>query len=97
MMRSAMTIAVALALGACAREQAGSTADTPIGAQTPESPVVPADVQTAAAVKRGIDAAPDKADSILSANGLTVAGFDSLMFRIAEDSVLRAAFASASR
>jgi hypothetical protein len=96
MIRSAMTVAVALALAACARDQAGSTADTAIGAQT-ATPAVPADVQTAAAVKRGIDAAPDKADSILSANGLTVAGFDSLMFRIAEDSVLRAAFASASR
>ena len=97
MMRSTMIVAVALVFGACARDQAGSTADTAIGAQTPSAPAVPPDVQTAAAIKRGIDAAPDKADSILSANGLTVAGFDSLMFRIAEDSVLRAAFASASR
>jgi hypothetical protein len=34
---------------------------------------------------------------VLTANGLTPAGFDSLMYRIAGDSALRAAYAAANR
>jgi hypothetical protein len=48
-------------------------------------------------VERGIQAAPTKADSVLAAHGLTAAGFDSLMYRIASDSSMRAALATARR
>ena len=95
MMRYAMILAGGLTLVACGQDRAGSTADTSAAAQTATAPAIPPEVQTAAAVRRGIAAAPDKADSVLAANGLTIAGFDSLMYRIAADSSLRAAFASA--
>ena len=54
-------------------------------------------VARAVAVARGIEANPAAADSILSANGLTAAGLDSLMYTIAEDSALAAAYATAMR
>ena len=92
-MRSAMILA-ALTLVACG-QKADSTGDTSAAPQTAAVPAVPPEVQKAVAVRSGIAAAPDKADSVLAANGLTVAGFDSLMYRIAADSALRAAFASA--
>jgi PBP1b-binding outer membrane lipoprotein LpoB len=91
MKRIAMVLAMGVALVGCSG-QGGNASDTTTGVT---QAAVPADVQTAVAVKRGIDASPDKADSVLQANGLTVAGFDSLMYRIAADSALRAAFASA--
>ena len=92
MMRSAMILGT-LVLVACG-QKAGNTADT-AAPRTAAAPAVPPEVQKAAAVRSGIAAAPDKADSVLAANGLTIAGFDSLMYRIAADSALRAAFASA--
>ena len=55
------------------------------------------DVQLAATVARAIDAAPASADSILSANGLTRDGLDSLMYAIAADSAKTAAYAAARR
>ncbi|MGH7678532.1 MAG: hypothetical protein ACRENU_08715 [Gemmatimonadaceae bacterium] len=95
MRRYAMILAAGLTLASCARDEGSNAGATTAAAQTPAAPAVPNDVRIAAAVRRGIDAAPDKADSVLSANGLTAAGFDSLMYRIAADSSLRAAFASA--
>ena len=94
-MRTAMIVVMGIALAACARE-GSQPADTTTVAAAPAAPTVPADVEHAVAVKRGIDANPDKADSVLTAHGLTPAGFDSLMYRIAADSALRAAYASAS-
>lgn len=96
MKRLAMILSI-VAVVACTRDQAGSTADTSAQAAAPAAPSIPADVQTALDVKRGIDAAPNRADSVLTAHGLTPAGFDSLMYRIAADSALRASFASAGR
>lgn len=96
-MRFTMIAAAILTLGACARDQAGTTADTVAQAAVPAVPAVPAEVQHAVAVERGVQAAPNKADSVLAAHGLTTAGFDSLMYRIAADSALRAAFAAARR
>lgn len=90
-----MIVALGFALAACARE-GGQPADTTMQAAPPATPSVPTEVEHALAVKNGIDAAPEKADSILSAHGLTPAGFDSLMYRIAADSALRAAYASAA-
>lgn len=58
-------------------------------------PAVPADVQLAVTVAQAIDAAPTKGDSILTANGLTRPGLDSLMYVIAADSTKAAAYAAA--
>jgi hypothetical protein len=95
MTRTVMILALACTVAACARE-GSQPADTTSQAAAPATPAVPAEVEHAVAVKRGIDAAPAKADSILSAHGMTAAGFDSLMYRIAADSALRAAYAAAS-
>ena len=95
MMRTSIIVAIGFTLAACARE-GDRAADTTTPVATPVAPATPTEVERAVAVKRGIDAAPDKADSVLSANGLTAAGLDSLMYRIAADSALRAAYASAS-
>ena len=89
MTRLTVRIAMTLMIVACAGDKSGR-ADSSVAAET-----VPADVQLALEVKHGIDAAPSKADSVLKANGLTTAGLDSLMFRIAADSALRAAYATA--
>lgn len=89
MMRTAILAVSALsivAIAACSPKREGS--DTT--AATSNDPV-----QVAVAVKHGIDAAPAKADSVVSAHGLTPAGYDSLMYRIASDSALRAQYAAA--
>ena len=90
MMRLSLCAAMALTIAACAGGK--GKADTSVASTTPP---LPDDVQTALAVKHGIETAPTKADSVLQANGLTTAGLDSLMFRIAADSALRAAYATA--
>lgn len=69
----------ALALAAC-----GTKTEAP----ATEAPAVSAEVTMALAVAAGIDAAPAAADSVLTANGLTRTGFDSLLYRIASDSTL---------
>jgi hypothetical protein len=96
MRRFTIAFAAALTLAACAPRDK-TAADTSAQAAAAATPAVPADVEKALAVKRGIEAAPNKADSVLTANGLTPAGFDSLMYRIAGDSALRAAYAAANR
>ena len=53
------------------------------------------DGRVALAVQSGIARAPSKTDSVLTANRLTLTGLDSLMYRIAADSALRAAYAAA--
>lgn len=50
------------------------------------------DVAKALDVARGLGAHPTKGDSILEANGLTRAGMDSLLYRIALDSALSAQY-----
>lgn len=92
MMRFAIVVAAAATLAACASRDKAATSDTAAAESS-----APVEIQMAIAVKRGIDEAPTKADSVLTANGLTSAGFDSLMYRIAGDSALRAAYAAASR
>lgn len=56
-----------------------------------ETPVVSAEVVLALSVADGIRSAPGMADSILQANGITRAGFDSLLYRISADSAQYAA------
>jgi hypothetical protein len=86
----------ALLCGACAGSGEDSTAmpeDTAAAIQ----PMMAPDVQLAVTVARAIDAAPASADSILSANGLTQDGLDSLMYAIAADSAKSAAYTAARR
>jgi PBP1b-binding outer membrane lipoprotein LpoB len=86
--------ATALLVAACrgASEEAKQE-DTAAPQQTALAP----DVQLAVTVARAIDAAPASTDSILSANGLTKAGLDSLMYAIAADSAKSAAYTAARR
>ena len=76
--------------GEAAKQQDTATPMTQQAALTP-------DVQLAATVARAIDAEPARADSILSAHGLTRAGLDSLMYAIAADSAKTAAYTAARR
>ena len=88
----------ALLLAACAGRGDDSTAmseDTAAAAATQQT--LATDVQLAVTVARAIDAAPASADSILSANGLTRDGLDSLMYVIAADSAKSAAYTAARR
>jgi hypothetical protein len=89
MKRIALIFAAGLALAACGGGE--KPADT-VAAAPPAAPM--SDVERALAVQRGLDAAPTQGDSVLQANGLTAAGFDSLLYRIASDSTLRAQFAA---
>ena len=86
----------ALLFGACAGTGEDSTAMSEDTAAAIQQTMAP-DVQLAVTVARAIDAAPASADSILSANGLTRDGLDSLMYVIAADSAKTAAYAAARR
>ena len=84
---------VVLTVAACGRGDRASS----IPAEAERAAELPPIVQTAVAVAQGIDATPTRADSVLAAHGLTAAGFDSVMYEIAADSALRAAFAAGRR
>lgn len=61
------------------------------GAKEPEpeaTPTVSADVTLALAISAALTAHPASSDSVLAANGLTRAGLDSLLYRIAADSTM---------
>lgn len=85
-----LLIASLFALAACGEK-------APEVAETPAAPAVSADVTLALTVANGLDGAPAAADSVLQANGLTRAGFDSLLYRIAEDSTLSKQYAAGRR
>jgi hypothetical protein len=90
---AACLAAAALFAGACGTEQQQAETETaPVAAEA-----LPPEVARAVAVARGLEANPAAADSILTANGLTVTGLDSLMYRIAQDSALTAAYTNALR
>lgn len=86
-----LLISSAVALAACGGSGASEQAETTA------APAVSADVTLALTVANGIQAAPAMADSILQANGLTRAGFDSLLYKIAADSTLSAQYAAVQR
>ena len=86
-------VAVLVALGCATEQQAESDAAEPAAESTALAPAV----AQAVAVARGIEANPEAADSVLAANGLTAAGLDSLMYLIAADSALSAAYTEALR
>lgn len=86
----------ALVIVAC-RGDGGDVKQEDTAAPLTQQAALDPDVQLAATVARAIDAAPARADSILSAYSLTREGLDSLMYRIAADSVKSAAYAAARR
>ena len=88
-----LAVAGSLAAG-CGTEQRQAETE---GAPMAETEVLPPEVARAVAVARGIEANPAATDSILAANGLTIAGLDSLMYVIAQDSALSAAYTRALR
>ena len=90
---AACLAAAALFAGACGTEQQQAETET----VTVAAEALPPEVARAVAVARGLEANPAAADSILAANGLTVGGLDSLMYVIAADSALTAAYTNALR
>lgn len=81
----------------CESADRRESATTDSAAVTPAAPAMDPAVEHAVAVYRGIEAAPAAADSVLTAHGLTPAGLDSLMYEIASDSALTAAYTDAIR
>jgi hypothetical protein len=93
MPRALATAAVLLLGAACSRGE-----KPPLPAI--QQPAVPTPgpierAQAAAAVADAIAAAPAKGDSILAAAGYTADGFERLMYEIAADSTMSAAYAAA--
>jgi hypothetical protein len=93
-MTRAIVFAAAALLVACGKSKSAADTSTAANAMAPVVQL-PTDVQTALAVDSAVRARPAKADSILKAHGLTAAGLDSLMYRIASDSSMRAQYAAA--
>lgn len=83
-------IAGLISLAAC-----GGEAPKPEASAVAET--ASADVTLALKIAKGIEADPAAVDSLLLANGLTRPGFDSLLYRIAEDPKLSADYAAGRR
>ena len=87
-----------LVLAACSKAERAEDAMADSAAMVPApAPAADAGVEKAAAVYRGVEAHPAAAESVLTAHGLTQAGFDSLVYAIAADSARAAAYAAATR
>ena len=82
---------------ACGGGGEESSAQDSVAATTQQHATLATDVQLAATVARAIDAAPARADSVLSTHGLTRQALDSLMYVIARDSAKTAAYIAARR
>lgn len=92
---NAMAIALALtvALAACGEAQRGEVEETAAAAAARvEGAAATAWVDQMAAVANAIERQPAAADSILNANAMTRAKFDSLLYVIAADSGLSERF-----
>jgi len=83
-----------LALGACRAKEQGS-GEAAQAAMTATAESLPPVVAQAVALAKALEANPMAADSVLAANGMTRAGLDSLMYTIAADSALSAAYTKA--
>jgi hypothetical protein len=96
--RMLMAGCAAVLLAACSGGTGGDQpAEEPAATPAETAPMLPPDVQLAVNVERALLAAPASADSILTANGLTRDGLDSLMYAIARDSAKAAAYSAARR
>ncbi|MEX2182040.1 MAG: hypothetical protein WD771_08360 [Gemmatimonadaceae bacterium] len=85
MNRPLILLAICLSLAACGKA----------GQEAASAP--PTDVELALIVSRAIEANIAATDSVLTAHGLTRASFDSLLFRIAADPTMSAAYAAGRR
>lgn len=91
-----MALATAVALTGACMPDSRTAAAAEVGA--PANELAPlATVDRAVTVALAIRAAPAASDSILSAQGLTRAGFDSLMYVIAADATMARAYTEAIR
>ena len=94
--RTLLGLIVAAGIVAC-----GDTADRPADAEmqgdTAMAAAVPTWVADVAAAANAIEAQPAAADSILQAHGMTRVAFDSLLYEIAADPNLTAAYQEARR
>ncbi|MGK7312814.1 MAG: hypothetical protein ACN0LA_11305 [Candidatus Longimicrobiales bacterium M2_2A_002] len=93
--RAGLAVVLTLGLAACgdAPEQAESDAYGEPGAT--ETQPVPAWVGEVAVVANAIEARPSAVDSILEAHEMTRATLDSLLYEVAEDPALTAAYREA--
>lgn len=82
----AIVMALTLAVAACSGSQPGTEEEA--GAASD----VPAWVGDMAEMANAIEAQPAAADSIIQANGMSRAAFDSLLYQIAADPVLTQAY-----
>ena len=97
-MKTGLAVVLTLGLAACgdAPEQAESDAYGAYGEpDATETQPVPAWVGEVAVVANAIEARPSAADSILEAHEMTRATLDSLLYEVAEDPVLTAAYREA--
>ena len=94
-----LILAAGVLLGASACTGGEKSADSATAADTPASaapsPQNTDRVRTAATVANAIAARPSAADSILIAAGMTRDSFQKLMYEIAADSAMSAAYAAA--
>jgi len=88
-MKKLILSALIVAAAAC-----GGSNETPAPASSASAPD---DVALAIAISNAIRANPAVADSVLTANALTAAGLDSLMFRIAADSAMSVRYTAGLR
>ena len=86
-----VTVALAFSVGAC--PTAGPDADE--GGTAQEAEGLPPQVVLAVTVARAVEADPDAAEAVLRENDLSIEQFEALMYRIAADPELSAAFEAA--
>lgn len=86
-------VAALLSLAACAKDDKTASESDSTTATTATTPAARA--RAAALTANAIAANPAAADSILKAGGYTPDGFQKLMYEIAADSAMSAAYASA--
>lgn len=93
-LRAVMVLAMVTAVSAC-----GDAPDQPAtsGDESSDAAAVPTWVEDVAAVANAIEAQPAAADSILAAHDMTRVTFDSLIYEVAADSALTAAYEQARR
>lgn len=96
-MTAKLMLAVAAVLVVSACEKPAPSDDAMAGSESAPAAAAPADagVELAVRIHHGIEANPAAAESVLTANGLTAASLDSLMYEIASDSARSAAYTRA--
>jgi hypothetical protein len=95
---SALAVLVACGSSDAPRPDDAAVADVPpaapieVAATPAVTPAFESDLDRAIAVARALDAHPDATDSVLTAHAMVVETLESLMLRIASDSVLSAEY-----